>query len=45
MPSTRDRQPGEAEARDELARMPYEPLLPIEKKLIAWSLPSSQASR
>jgi len=24
--------------RDELQRMPYEPLLPIEKKLIGWSL-------
>ena len=23
---------------DELAKMPYEPLLPIEKKLIGWSL-------
>lgn len=23
---------------DELARIPYEPLLPIEKQLIAWSL-------
>jgi hypothetical protein len=23
---------------DELLKMPYEPLLPIEKKLIAWSL-------
>jgi hypothetical protein len=23
---------------DELQKMPYEPLLPIEKKLIAWSL-------
>ncbi len=23
---------------DELAKIPYEPLLPIEKKLIAWSL-------
>jgi hypothetical protein len=24
--------------RDELKSMPYEPLLPIEKKLIGWSL-------
>jgi hypothetical protein len=24
--------------RDELESMPYEPLLPIEKKLIGWSL-------
>jgi hypothetical protein len=24
--------------RDEIEKMPYEPLLPIEKKLIAWSL-------
>jgi len=24
--------------RDELKGMPYEPLLPIEKKLIGWSL-------
>jgi hypothetical protein len=24
--------------RDELEKMPVEPLLPIEKKLIAWSL-------
>jgi hypothetical protein len=23
---------------DELQKMPYEPLLPIEKKLIAWSI-------
>ncbi len=23
---------------DELKRMPYEPLLPIEKKLVLWSL-------
>jgi hypothetical protein len=23
---------------DELKKMPYEPLLPIEKKLVAWSL-------
>ena len=23
---------------DELRKMPYEPLLPIEKKLIAWSI-------
>jgi len=24
--------------KDELERMPYEPLLPVERKLIAWSL-------
>jgi hypothetical protein len=24
--------------RDELRKMPYEPLLPVEKKLIGWSL-------
>jgi hypothetical protein len=23
---------------DEIGKMPYEPLLPIEKKLISWSL-------
>jgi hypothetical protein len=23
---------------DEMGEMPYEPLLPVEKKLIAWSL-------
>jgi len=23
---------------DEMGKMPYEPLLPIEKKLISWSL-------
>jgi len=28
----------EGNLADELARIPYEPLLPIEKKLIAWSL-------
>jgi hypothetical protein len=28
----------EPQLRDELARMPTEPLLPIEKKLIGWSL-------
>ncbi|MBI4517410.1 MAG: hypothetical protein HY699_16525 [Deltaproteobacteria bacterium] len=34
------RPPGEVEVRigDELARIPFEPLLPIEKKLIAWCL-------
>jgi hypothetical protein len=26
------------EIKDELRDMPYEPLLPIEKKLIGWSL-------
>jgi hypothetical protein len=30
-----DRQP---KVGEELRRMPYEPLLPIEKKLIVWSL-------
>lgn len=31
---------GEAQPKlaDELEKMPYEPLLPIEKKLIAWSI-------
>jgi hypothetical protein len=28
----------EGNLADELASIPYEPLLPIEKKLIAWSL-------
>jgi hypothetical protein len=28
----------EPKIRDELHRMPVEPLLPIEKKLIGWSL-------
>jgi hypothetical protein len=28
----------EPKIRDELRRMPVEPLLPIEKKLIGWSL-------
>ena len=28
----------EAKLIDELRKMEYEPLLPIEKKLIAWSL-------
>ncbi len=28
----------EPEIRDELRKMPDEPLLPIERKLIAWSL-------
>jgi hypothetical protein len=32
-----DPQP-EAQLADELARIPYEPLLPVEKKLITWSL-------
>jgi hypothetical protein len=27
----------EPELRDELGRQPFEPLLPIEKKLIGWS--------
>ena len=30
--------PTEANLAEELAQIPYEPLLPIEKKLIAWSL-------
>jgi hypothetical protein len=29
---------GEGTFKDELARIPYEPLLPVEKQLIAWSL-------
>jgi len=28
----------EVKFKDEIAKMEYEPLLPIEKKLIAWSL-------
>ena len=28
----------ETQIRDELRKMPKEPLLPIEKKLIGWSL-------
>jgi hypothetical protein len=28
----------QTDIRDELRKAPYEPLLPIEKKLIAWSL-------
>jgi len=28
----------EPQLREELAKMPAEPLLPIEKKLIGWSL-------
>jgi hypothetical protein len=28
----------EPQLREELAKMPNEPLLPIEKKLIGWSL-------
>ncbi len=28
----------ETELRDELKLAPYEPLLPVEKKLIGWSL-------
>jgi hypothetical protein len=30
--------PPDASLADEMARIPYEPLLPVEKKLIAWSL-------
>jgi hypothetical protein len=30
--------PAEGQAADELAHMPYEPLLPVERKLIAGSL-------
>ena len=30
--------PVEAKLIDELQKMEYEPLLPVEKKLIAWSL-------
>jgi hypothetical protein len=30
--------PPEANIAEELAMIPYEPLLPAEKKLIAWSL-------
>lgn len=28
----------ERQLADEMARIPYEPMLPIEKKLVAWSL-------
>ncbi len=35
MSSTKDSVPN---LRDEMAREVYEPLLPVEKKLIAWSL-------
>jgi hypothetical protein len=38
MPEPRPVQPPEANLAEELARIPYEPLLPVEKKLIAWSL-------
>jgi len=31
-------QPMEAKLIDELQKMAYEPLLPVEKKLISWSL-------
>jgi hypothetical protein len=31
-------QPMEAKLIDELQKMEYEPLLPIEKKLISWSI-------
>ena len=42
-PQLREEHEKEAEAgdmrrREELAKMPTEPLLPIEKKLIGWSL-------
>jgi hypothetical protein len=33
-----DNRPSEKQTADELARIPYEPLLPAEKKLIAGSL-------
>ena len=38
MPEPKPTQPPEASIAEELARIPYEPLLPVEKKLIAWSL-------
>ncbi len=31
-------QPVEAKLIDELQKMEYEPLLPVEKKLISWSI-------
>ena len=31
-------QPTEAKLIDELQKMEYEPLLPVEKKLIVWSI-------
>jgi hypothetical protein len=30
--------PAEGDTGEELAKLPSEPLLPVEKKLIAWSL-------
>jgi len=30
--------PEDPKLADEIKQMPYEPLLPIEKRLIAWSL-------
>jgi hypothetical protein len=30
--------PSETQLAEELAKIPYEPLLPVEKKLITWSL-------
>lgn len=34
----------ESKFAEEIRRMEYEPLLPIEKKLIAWSIASGLAS-
>ena len=38
MADARSENPAEEDLAGELARIPYEPLLPIEKKLIAGSL-------
>jgi hypothetical protein len=38
MPESRPLQPPQVNLAEELASIPYEPLLPVEKKLIAWSL-------
>ena len=37
-PDDREPRPPEKTAAEEMAQIPYEPLLPIEKKLIAGSL-------
>lgn len=36
--SARPSHPPTASLAEELAKIPHEPLLPVEKKLIAWSL-------
>lgn len=37
-PNVNPRSPGEPRIADEMRKMAAEPLLPIEKKLIGWSL-------